>query len=856
WPCLGLQMRSATADGVWTAEAAIPFAAFGLDRPPDGQTWRGNIGCAYRDPAEWTSLAPVVGGPGDWSHFVNLRFRREAPALHLTRFVDVAAKLSQPLITARAAAGGVVSGALFSSTGRQYGDRTTNFTLWQDGRATPFAPKEAPLTGERRFGLAISRKTPAGEEPLCRRSFVYDPGEPLTVLAAYTLHDPRQLQVTARGRGEGVVRVRFLKPDGTTVLARTQPVPPNALFFTARFPLDFGVLAPGDYVLRLDHLAADGGASGSFEQEYRVPDPKGPMFAPYVDPQADVVPAPWTPLQSDTTTAQMWGRRYDLAQGCLVAGLRSQGQELLAAPVRLRLDGRELVAAAPPTVRRLSGSDMRAEWDKLTDYGVFTVNSHLTVHFDGHCEVSMTVAPPAVRPAQLQSLALEFPFRDEVIRLVRDAFVSWGSKSGAVGDTWHQTLADRPLLWLGKEDVGFNWIADDLSQWHFRQADRNVEIMRSDGQAVMRLNLVDSPLRLEQPRTFDFGFVVTPSRPLDPRLRRYRTDKEWQMWCQPWNYFNYLDADQVEKWRLDNDSAGHDSTFLYMSHSFISPFCPEWPYWEEDWRHIGRAYGECTGDLDAPPVTRNPGCYAEACLGSDSFRNFHLHQLEALLKRAPIDPRARHYYFDFPYGSGCSNTRHGCSLWTDLAGKRRPRLLNARTREVTLATYRMIKRSDPNATISAHLGFSRDLPVQHFHEIMVIGEGTEPEVATKGSYYDILTPELFRATYLPETWGMKVVFINQLTRAPYIFRPEKFAAYNIEDPETRRALLHLLGYLTVHDVDGWWPNLSRYRPIIEKLWATQDALGWDEGVAFHPYWHKDSGVALVSPKSSRLLASA
>jgi len=851
-----LATRSMRADELWTVEAALPWAAFGLSAPPEGQTWRGNLARTYRDPQQWTSLAPTVGGPHDWSHFLNLRFGADAPAVHITSLVEVAARQWQPRVSARAGAADQVTGMLLTSTERQYGDRSQVFTLWQDGQSTPHAPPPVALSGARSYLLALTWRTAAGAQPLYRRSFNYDPGDPLQVLCAYTLLDSGQLQVTARGRGEGAVRVRFFRPDGALALERTAPVPSDSVFFTARLPLDWALLPPGDYLLRVDHLAADGTASGNFEQEYRVPHPHDPRFAPYVDPQATEVPAPWTPLHSEASAVEMWGRRYDFAGGCLVSSLRSQGQELLAAPVRLRLNGQELAATSAPQVHRGRTSALSAEWDLRTDYGVLAVTSHLTVHFDGYCEVALTVAPPPGPALPVQSLALEFPFRDQVIRLVRDPFVYYGSKSGAVGESWEQTLVDLPMLWVGKEDVGFNWVASDLSQWHFRQPERNVQIQRAAGQAVLRLNLVDSPLPLAQPRRFDFGFVVTPSRPLDPHLRRYRTDQQWQMWCQPWRYFNYPDADQVDQSRVEQAAAGYDSTFLYLSHNFISPFCPEWPYWEQQWRFLGRPYGEYTGDGDAPPALRNYSCYAEACLGSDSFRNFHLHQLQALLQRAPIDPRVRNYYFDFSYGAGCSNPHHGCSQWTDANGRSHRRLLNAATREVTLATYRMIKRSDPKAVISCHIGFPRNLPVQHFSEVMVIGEGMEPQIATQGSYYDLLTPETFRATYLSETWGMKVVFINQLLRAPYIFRPERFAAYRIDDPETRRALLHLLGYLMVHDVDGWWPYLNRYRPVIEQLWAAQDALGWDEEVTFHPYWHQDRGVTVASPQSPRLLASA
>jgi hypothetical protein len=69
-------------------------------------------------------------------------------------------------------------------------------------------------------------------------------------------------------------------------------------------------------------------------------------------------------------------------------------------------------------------------------------------------------------------------------------------------------------------------------------------------------------------------------------------------------------------------------------------------------------------------------------------------------------------------------------------------------------------------------------------------------------------------------------------------------------------MLHFMGYLVVHDVDGWWYGWQRaYPSMVETLWKTQDRIGWDENVTFHPYWKQDA-VKLVSPKSNRIMASA
>jgi len=146
------------------------------------------------------------------------------------------------------------------------------------------------------------------------------------------------------------------------------------------------------------------------------------------------------------------------------------------------------------------------------------------------------------------------------------------------------------------------------------------------------------------------------------------------------------------------------------------------------------------------------------------------------------------------------------------------------------------------------------MPLQHFTDVILGGEGVGSQVGNAGNYFDLLTPEIFRATYSPYAFGVKMVFLDMTVRAMKENRPERLLHFSLDDSTTRRALLHSYGYCVLHDVDIH-DAAAESRPLRERLWQAQDALGWNEQVQFHPYWERGA-VAVDRPESDRILASA
>lgn len=898
-PADAVRVEQSLADGDWTLEAAIPFAALGLEGPPEGRTWRFNLARGFADGAT-VSVAPVIATSADRAKFMELRFRADAPSVQFAGLYDMQACQSALDVAARADAPDVTLeyvGVGDNINNPAYGLNTHRHLLFAEGRETPLRAPRPPATPWQlpAYMLHETRLVETrGEQKsiLYRARFVVrDESDPLVTRFMYTL-ERRRLSVSAERRADGDIRVRFLDADGGEVWRARQPIPEAGSYFDAVFDLDFAVLQPGDYVVHVDHVAPDGTATVTYEQEYRIPGPGHPAFQPYVDPEADQPPAPWTPVeisgvglqvsqgreqagerafpraadaggQQSAIDVSIWGRKYGFGEGLLFDSLISQDEQLLAAPPMLRLNGEILELTAASEWQPGEASAVAAELTQRADLGALRVESHIKTHFDGYCEIAMTLLPPAAGLA-VKTLALDVPLRADAAELVRDGFLSSliGSKSGAIGDYWHQRLVNGPFFWVGNDRVGFNWLAPDLEAWHSRHHDRNLELIRQGDQVLMRFNLVDTGLMLAEPRTIRFGFTLTPSRPLDPAVLRRREFKDYQLWCQPWQYFAFPDYDTADTDMIDRQLAraepGADQVFLYGG-DFLSPFHPDWIFWEQEWRFLRpqRTYGEWTGDF-ALPAMRRRGAYTEACAERETFRNFYLNAYRVFTQRSkekPLTPEATGYYFDSGIGVGmCENPHHGCSVWTGLDGRQYGRVSIDALREIRLNLYRMIKRTGPHAWVYYHQGFLRAMPMQHFADMGVGGEGVSGMVSEAGGYFDVFTPEMFRATFSPQIWGMKMVHLDMYVRNMRESNPDAYAVFSLDDPRHRKALLHSYGYCVVHDVDIY-DNSSQSRPLRLAIWAAQDALGWDPEIVFHPYW-ENAAVKRLGEDVGRLMASA
>ncbi len=241
--------------------------------------------------------------------------------------------------------------------------------------------------------------------------------------------------------------------------------------------------------------------------------------------------SPWTPVtvKADAAGVEVgvWGRTQKLANAALPTSIVTAGEELLAGPVRLVGQ----VSGKPIEWKRGGNLLFRADEAQATISGwqagdELIVNTTTRIEFDGMMRVDLVVLPQHKATPKLEQLWLEVPLKRERARLFHYFPGRWGSakSSGALPDTG-LTLPFKPFVWLGREDSGLSWFAESDRGWQPLAADRVIEVVVSDHEALLRVHLLDSTLRL--PLTLTFGFQATPLKPWPKDFH------EWRIWHVP-----------------------------------------------------------------------------------------------------------------------------------------------------------------------------------------------------------------------------------------------------------------------------------------------------------------------------------
>jgi hypothetical protein len=160
-----------------------------------------------------------------------------------------------------------------------------------------------------------------------------------------------------------------------------------------------------------------------------------------------------------------------------------------------------------------------------------TVKSRCTTEIDGCMKVELELAPGPEK-SELPGLAVEIPLKDELAPLwhaVTTALrvnpageapagqgVVWDSRKFPNGD-WIGNFT--PYLWLGGIDRGLCFFANNDRGWVLNWNEKKQfspceELIRKDGALTLRLNLVQKPVTLAEPRRIVFGLMASPGKPI------------------------------------------------------------------------------------------------------------------------------------------------------------------------------------------------------------------------------------------------------------------------------------------------------------------------------------------------------
>ncbi len=840
---------------IWTLEMAIPFEKLGIRVPEEKEHWRINICRSFSSSGTYTSISPVRRNYCDIPRFADLKFLKESPVVKLTSIGDlVSGDLSFELFLINS---GLNPQDVEVSVNLETGKKTfldyNKKLVLEKGAEIRIPLSRKSIEGEGRFKVEIS-SSQKGELYSAILPFSTVTENPLKLSYLYTI--PRQnviklglLQSELSRFGKPLaVRVRFLDDKKKVALEKSF----QKSIRRYELEMDIRQLPPANYEMEISLTSPDGREISTLREAYTRYSSPTPWEGNQIG-ITDKVPLPWTPLKMSKDSVICWGREYCFENSLLPSQIVSQKKELLVSPIRLVAlkHGKEI----EPVKAEISWKEKsESKVNLLTEGSLDSIklSADIVIEYDGFMWVTLRLTPSS--PTKIDRLILEIPLKKRYATLVNSGH-GYLEQTGAFPmQGWHKNLkTESPIFWVGNEEMGLQWFAEDLSGWYVKDPGHSAEIVSQGDKVIAQLSIIDTPLILKETRTVSFGFMATPVRPKPEGWRKWRIsgtgvkrnisfmDLSVTYLITPlFNYPELQDRENLVNIFNDHKTRGI-KTCAYFSLAVSSPFSPEFKYEGQWWRRLP---GAGAVQWDSKMKDRRD-LFVNICPESSSYRDFYLWKLSKVVRDLDLEG----LYFDFGESHTCQNKLHGCG-WRDEEGTICPTFNILGTRELTKRIYVMMKEHDPNSLIVYHMSGKVEMPVHSFADIMYDGEQLTRKVGKEESYYNILPLDKFRAEYMPHQWGPITTFLPEFTRSAQLFNPERLKFWWTK--EAAKPINHLIGLVLVHDSKCFSGNIA---PYLGKVREIQDEFGWDEQVEFIPYWNNSQYVKMLSPESTDIVVS-
>ncbi|HJN15505.1 MAG TPA: DUF6067 family protein [Armatimonadota bacterium] len=452
--------------------------------------------------------------------------------------------------------------------------------------------------------------------------------------------------------------------------------------------------------------------------------PETPWLGNQIGLEDKVLP-PWTPVEVDGQGVSCWGREYTLADTSLLEQVRSSDAPLLARPVNVR------VAAGGDAVRWVSGEHTREVSEaktRLTSTGEFAgrlaerdvrLGVRRTVEYDGLMLVELWV--PENVDLGADEVSIEIPLEGRRVIYRHRWAPSWAGVTGDLpqGDGPVDQSAFIPYYWLGDNDRGLFWFCESDEMWPNGEAANAVEVVRSEEEVVLRLNIMAPGQTLPPDWRLVFGLQATPVKPLPKDWRKWQLTVLGQpgdgsrgnadiIWPTPeqdsLRYYGYPEATDPELFsqraaRLQERGA---KVVPYLCLSFLSAACEEWPLFKRHWS-MGPV------DSGSADVAAYGAGFAMASPSGKGYSDFIVWKCKQFIDRYAIDG----VYHDNTHPYPSANLEAGVGYVRDGTPRRTFPILAYR--DLYRRIYTVIK----------------DLPRETFTMAHMSGKVTIPILATK-----------------------------------------------------------------------------------------------------------------------------
>ncbi|MFM8634172.1 MAG: glycoside hydrolase domain-containing protein, partial [Planctomycetia bacterium] len=563
------------------------------------------------------------------------------------------------------------------------------------------------------------------------------------------------------------------------------------------------------------------------------------------------IPKGWTPIKANGQSLDLVGRRIDLGANGLPEKIETRGRQILARPIAMR-------AAGPGGDAKLAGAGMklgataddRVEWKAVLAGAGVKADVDAWLEFDGLLYCTVTLKPESGAEATLDELDIDVPMVPaEATQLLangggNDFRASWIATMVPAGEGSVWRSSDKPYpsfgradgvtnfmphIWVGADDVGLYFGAENDKGWTVDGPNPAQEILREKDAVVFRMNVIREATKIPAAgRAFHFILLPTPAKPAPDDWRKQMAAGGVNFGsCDTFGGFD-LKTDPTDPvngdcFRLEPRSWAHAETMapqcrakwgrciLYTDAAFPGPG-PAFRDWNHDlWAGTGN-------------LAWTPECEDYAVWAINEF-----------LKRGVIDGV---YWDDVSVG----NTYSLDSTAYEYAGSkngRRVGFTSLALRRVNLRLWRLFEAAGREPCIWAHMTVCYEVPLFSFCRYLSNGEfvtGVEPY--GKRDAMDFWKPETLRLLGGSEKWGTGVSFLSTLPRG----LPPGPAAEQWAYPQVRTedALYATSGIQSLSNA------------LTQKLVETKI---YDQPLRCVPWWEADTVVKLEKPEKANVLSA-
>ena len=847
-----LQQKHSTDGKRWIFETSIPFKDLGIT-PQEGDRFYFTLGRSYGEStSSYTAASPVLRQFADKSNFIKVIFDKTATPVEIN-YIDLPG--SKGNITVEAKLPGNVTGDFYLK-----GVDTRTRILAEKTVALRSAAEKTSATmtasGLAKEGHLVYTVTANGNDIVNGNVIYLSPDQVKVRYIRVYMKDQKletALTLSPPVPAEYIIIQELKDKSGNLVLKNEQMLgKENSEKFNALFYWDLTTLPPGDYDYYLS-VNEKGKIKPLHHQYFQKPGEKMPWtdFKEGIDTVN--VPEPWKTPVAEGSVLKCSYQEYDFSGSLLPRQIKAKGNELLSAPVQLRINGKTV--SVPAKLKILEKNTQSVKFQTSGSYDKFNFTVEGYVEYDGFLNMNLTYSAKNPGDSELKDLALVIPMKPEFSKLFFNYKPGDVQLSGSLANGYTKDLSSHPVFWVGDADYGLYWGADSMRGTRIKNTERSLVITpaRNGKGAVSTVRLVDTPFRmLGNKRSIEFSFQATPVKDVkfafnEPWMFRGGDTLTLTDFHKIFNYYNpeYLDEAVLKHYV----QAAKKRTKIYGFYSCIygiSPFCPEWPWHQEKW--ISSPPGPGMFKQDFPlndEEARNRGYWAFGCVNEPEFMNWQLYWLYLLLTNK--DYGVKDLYFDMAYPRACDNPIHGCG-WKDDFGVKRMTYPIKANREFTKRIRKIMLDKDPTGALMYHPSGEPLPPMYGLVDFVYDGEIFVSQVGQEENYYNIFTPELVQSSFTGIQSGTNAVYISQLNRSAVLLNPGRSAYWRqkVLAPAAMKAVRHFLGYCLVHNMrPAAGVAIYETGAGIEKMLYS---LGLASGnYKYIPYWRKDCPVKTNAP---------